>query len=285
MTKTTPRLGQTLRVMGLTFAHIGEEIYANVTEVTPKMAAGLLENMVPNRKRIAERVKRYLHEQTAGIWDLNGEPIIISNKGQLMNGANRCTACVQGGASFKTVMIYGIDPKTFRSQDTGKARTGADMLSVEGYQYASTLAAIGNFYWQIGGDGSALTSTRPEHTELSKLIRDHPGMVDSALAVYKFTWRPIKNAALGTLHYMCGRSNRKFAAEFFEKLDLGIEIKKNSPLQLLRTRLEGEFHSRARLDRLVMLALGVKTWNAELSGEPMRQLSWKADLEPFPKMK
>jgi hypothetical protein len=263
---------------------IGRGIKAAIVTVTPEMAREWLQRNPRNRHFIPTLLERYTKAMTGKRWVLNGEPIIFNKDNELVDGQHRLRACVDSGESFDTVVVLGIAKTAFKTMNTGRSRTSADVLSIEGYQYASTLGAVASFRWQIG-EGGAPTSERPEHAALVKLVQDCPDLVTASEAVYKFSWRPMKNATFGVLFQICGEKSKPDRDIFFERLEYGNDLEKGSPVLLLRRRLDDEFRSRSRLARTVMLALGIKAWNAFRDGKPMTTLSWKGDVEPFPMAK
>lgn len=49
-----------------------------------------------------------LFKMSEGKWHLNGEAIIINDKGLTDNGYHRLAACIQAGVPFQTVLIEGV---------------------------------------------------------------------------------------------------------------------------------------------------------------------------------
>ena len=69
------------------------ELIFEVETVTPELASALLKN-VRNKGRIDQRtVGAYAQDMGSDLWKLNGEPIILSKKGELISGPLRLHAC------------------------------------------------------------------------------------------------------------------------------------------------------------------------------------------------
>ena len=84
----------------------------SVVEITPKDAEVLLSKYLHNRPISRDNINKYAIQMSEGKWHLNGEAIIINDKGLTDNGYHRLAACIQAGVPFQTVTI-----------DTGKTRS------------------------------------------------------------------------------------------------------------------------------------------------------------------
>lgn len=66
----------------------------SVVEITPKDAEVLLSKYLHNRPISRDK---YAIQMSEGKWHLNGEAIIINDKGLTDNGYHRLAACIQAG--------------------------------------------------------------------------------------------------------------------------------------------------------------------------------------------
>jgi hypothetical protein len=288
----TPRIrikkfsGEITTVAAIKWTEFGKGLKAAVVMVTPELAKELLSSNDKNRHLRPTTKARYMRAMAANKWRLNGEPIIISRQGRLLNGQHRLWACIESEHCFETVMIAGVDTETFRTMDTGRVRMASDVLSIGGHKNATTLSGIVNFLWEIVICKGALHprwEERPDHATIEKLVDERPGLIESATAVNAFTWQPLKNSTFGLVHYLCGEISKKARDDFFDRLDNGTGLAKGDPIHALRRRLETESRSRSRLNRTLMAALAIKAWNLWRTGKPVdRGLTWRADNEPFP---
>lgn len=128
-------------------------VTASVETITPAMAAILLQTVGLNRKIRRGTVVRYIKDMKAGKWILNGETIIISSDGILLNGYHRCTAVLESGVSIEVVVVRGVDKDAYKSMDSGTNRTPADTLKAYGVtSYASEKAnAVSSYLALING--------------------------------------------------------------------------------------------------------------------------------------
>lgn len=97
--------------------------------ITPEIADALLSDPgAKNRPLAAARVKKYAARMTANRWQLNGEPIILSEGGKLLDGEHRLRAVIESKTTIETVVLWG--PFSFSSMGQGAARSGSDALAL-----------------------------------------------------------------------------------------------------------------------------------------------------------
>lgn len=117
---------------------------AEIRLVMPEMAQEILAR-TPERQRALNRahVNRLAADMRAGLWRLNGEPIIVAADGTLIDGQHRLRAVVQSRCAIEMLVVIGVDPACFTTIDMGRARSSADLLSMDGVadpKYASGVA-------------------------------------------------------------------------------------------------------------------------------------------------
>jgi ParB-like chromosome segregation protein Spo0J len=80
----------------------------------------------------------------AGRWCLTGEPIIISDDSEILNGHHRLQACLEAGVGFISAVTYGVtDDLSFAHIDVGNIRSRAQVLEISGVKVsAPTLSRV-----------------------------------------------------------------------------------------------------------------------------------------------
>src|SRR5258706_8303068 len=86
---------------------------AFATEITPEMARQWLEKNAMNRRLRQSSVDTYASIMKRKQWELNGETIIISDTGDILNGQHRLWACFESGTPFETYVIIGMTKEVF----------------------------------------------------------------------------------------------------------------------------------------------------------------------------
>ncbi|MCP3921298.1 MAG: hypothetical protein GY714_01805 [Desulfobacterales bacterium] len=150
-------------------------------KITPTKAKAILEKNEDNRKLSIKRVKDFAVVMKEGGWkEDNGETVTIDKLNNLLNGQHRLNAIVESGVSINIWVARGAEPEVKNSIDTGKARSVADIFSLNGEAYATQKASISRFIdsWIREGThlNGSITNTlrgRPQlcHDQLLELYR------------------------------------------------------------------------------------------------------------------
>lgn len=145
---------------------------ATVELVTPKKALAWLENAAKNRNITDSVVRRYGADMLAGHWRLNGQGIIFDINGQLVDGRHRLTAIVATGCEVPLLVVRGAKPEAFETMDSGRGRTLANTLTIEGLKNSAATAATARLCWAFIAGTNLKYS--PSRSDLLHLIRLHP---------------------------------------------------------------------------------------------------------------
>lgn len=150
-------------------------LHIEIVDVTPAIAASWLDKNSKNRKRNARFVSRFVRDMKNGDWQVTGDSIKFDRNHNLIDGQHRLTACIESGAAFKTLVVYGLQPGTRDVVDTGKPRTNADVLAMHGATNCIVLAsALRLLINERNGDITKKTGTT--HSELVEAFVKHPNI-------------------------------------------------------------------------------------------------------------
>src|SRR5262245_44538111 len=119
-----------------------ETAKCELIELSPEKAEEFLRFAHPNRTISKNLVDRYAREMAADNWRVNGETIVISNHGRVLDGQHRLQAIVNSGVSIWTFLVTGIEESSMNTFDTGRARSAADILNMTGHANAKVLAPL-----------------------------------------------------------------------------------------------------------------------------------------------
>lgn len=260
---------------------------SKIIEFSPALSDYILTNLSrDNRPRKLAKIRRYAQDLAEGRWGLTGDTIKFGSNGILRDGQNRLAACIRAGKSFRSHVVFGIDPELFPRMDIGKNRTPADIFAIAGIAYATHVA--GAVRWL-----EILTSANPgdrgaqfSNEELLAAYREKfdsdklEHSIQCALAVRRSTRHPV--APLAALHYIFAQKNRQKADSFFDEWVTDRAQRARAPTRYLQRRLvEVARQSNQRLHENVRNAFIIKAWNAYIAG---RSLS-KAEMEHAPASK
>lgn len=153
-------------------------ISTNVVMMTVDQAAEILETNTYNRGIRPRHVQKLAGAMRRGEWLLNGEPIIISNEGRLVDGQHRLHAVLAAGIEVPMLIVGGVTGDVIHTIDTGSARSAGDALKLLGVRNSTNVAAacrglaamaMGDF----DGKAGALTNT-----QILRMIELFPEMED-----------------------------------------------------------------------------------------------------------
>ena len=209
-----------------------------VKTITPAMAEALLGTVKINRAVRQNHVLLLVMQMEAGKWHLNGQPIIISNKGNLLDGQHRMLAVALTGKSIEMLVVEGVDEAAFETIDTGNSRTGQDVLSMGNIPYPGVAAAASKFLWvlireytdNIKCPPTYINKIYPRFPALNKWINFVGNKADKQLLP--------GSAMLVALVYLENIADElELAEKFFAGVTTGAGLDKGSPILTLRNRL------------------------------------------------
>ena len=267
-------------------------VSVSIEEITPEVAAAMLERNVNNRNPKREPIYKAIVD---GEWKLNGATIVFSEEGELIDGQNRLMACVKANMPIVTFVVRGIDKDAQITMDMGVKRQVADFLKIRGYTESSNVAAIGSAMYKAETSGIAAAFTKANGSEYT--VMSTVNFIDE---VYEDRIRPIlrpctrvsnmykgvSRGAIGVLYDRFRSVDEDDAAEFIKQL-LKVSVPCKTMLLLQRKLEVNANNKQGRMPQEIIAALIVKTWNAYMTGEHKAMLRYAAGgsrPEPFPEI-
>lgn len=242
-------------------------IKSEVIKLTPEYATALLATNTLNRPISKATVERYERAIKRGEWALNGESIIVFSDGTLADGQHRLLAVKKTGIPVDTIIITGIDPKTFGTINGGKTRNGADVLAMSGEVNTVRLSAAARAY--LSAHLTARDFTSITATQTKQCVEDHPHL---RYWVKKFCNGKMKALIpSGFCGYMAIASE-KYGFEkldtFFDQVSTGVDLKPNDPGFVLRERFISQTNA-SKLSASHARAFIIKAINAHILGKKL----------------
>lgn len=112
-----------------------------VIYISPHLARDMLEfsrrgaiNLEHKNRKISKlKVQKYAEAMKDRQWCLTGEPIIMSNDGEILNGHHRLQASIESNVGFIAPITYGVtDDVSFANIDVGNVRSRSQVLEMAG---------------------------------------------------------------------------------------------------------------------------------------------------------
>ena len=226
------------------FGSVGSGLKAQVYMVTPTHAERLLANNDSNRAVSQRTVNAYAAIMGAGDWALNGESIIVNGDGTLLDGQHRLLACVQSGKSFPSLIVEGVGKETFVTVDSGKTRSLADAMCIEGipnYTAAAATARCLVAYKQRGTpDTRGLTNLGFSKRHFIDVYRNEADLIQRGISQanrLRGKMQISKAAVAFSFVTFASVYDEDLAADFFAGVYDGRGLDKRDPCYVLRERL------------------------------------------------
>ena len=214
--------------------HVDPNITINIEVVTPALARQYLENNPINRRPSEAKIREYARDMENGNFLFSGHTVCFSSEGKLLDGQQRLMACVKANASFFTIVVRGLSEEVIKVIDSGKKRTYADQLKMDGYTNPASLASAVKMLALIGQmnpKDSGFTIT-----QLNSVFEKHPQIAESV----NFCKGTFKKAdpILSAIHYIAGYTGYTQKADaFIQTWKGGIRNYENDPIVYIRERL------------------------------------------------
>lgn len=257
---------------------------ARLVWVTPALASEWLGANTRNRKKKVKKIEQYGRDMGRGKWPVTGQTIIFDWNGVLVDGQNRLQACVDSGASFRTIVVWGVDPEAFRHIDRGTPRSFADALGIDGEINNKTLSSVIPylFRWERGlsithGNGA------PTMDEAYDILARYPEIRDS------LRWQhPPREIAIVPsvgvfMHFQLSRLDETRAETFFSLLYPGDGLPAGHAIGTLRKQLVKYRVALAGAtpSNLKVIAWTYRSWNHWVNGQKVSTIKWTPDMD-FP---
>jgi len=246
--------------------------------VSPKLAEALLLRNTNNRPINKTNVNKITKAMLNGEWKFDGTPIIFDWNAVLSNGAHRLTSVVKSGKTITFKIGTGYDPAIFATMDTGKSRTGSDVLAVAGVDNYKLYTSTANFLYkllrgsigEVGGNTGG--STLMSHPELLKFIDEKPRIKESIHFFLdnkkKQSTKILQSYMICGFHYMFSVKDKVDAEEFLTKLLTGNGLSERSPILAVRNRIINTNMDKSKhLTHAEIIKLVYTGWNKFRNGE------------------
>jgi hypothetical protein len=240
-----------------------------IIAIDPKTAEEILaKRNERNRPPKPNKVQQFAADMTRSRWGLTGDTIKFGTDGRLLDGQNRLSAGVRSGKSFRTHVVFGIDPGLFGRMDIGKPRNAADILHIAGFKYASTLAAAIRWAHLLDTDPYNRETLQPDF--VLGLARGKYADIDSFLKFGREINKQFSHPAgqIAALVYNFAKHDSNKANDFVKAWQRG---DRNGKYQIIDT-MQALLHSQrannnGRIHELARAGIIIKAWNIFRAGQ------------------
>jgi hypothetical protein len=235
---------------------------AEVVTLTPILASLLLQRNPINRPIGQYNMDALRSDTSNGRFLFNGESIVVSDSGVLIDGQHRCQTVVETRGAIQAVMVFGPKEEARYTIDIGRPKTAANFLHMKGGVDTNNLSATISLLIQYAATGTLIRgSVRATKTQIVDGYERFRGIEASVAAVSDATKKKLgSRSALAFCHYTFKRKAGVEAADhFMQKLIDGEGLRKGDPIYHTRERLL-KLDRGARAETRIEVVF--KGWNA-----------------------
>lgn len=249
-------------------------ITATIETITPAIAADYLSNSGGNRGLKQAKILSLKRDMAGGRFVANGESIIFSDDGMLIDGHHRLSACRDSGVIIQSVVVRGVSGRAKKTVDTGASRTVGDHLSMDGVKNSNNLSAVVNILLSLSYGRPR--SANPSSSEVYEFITQYPAIHDAATFASTKAYSRLSNI-LGAIYFVADRNGEAFKAQAFKRVfATGIPDYEGCPAHLLRERLNAEAIRGKKTTIAETQRLAIAAWEKFRLGQPARVLKTPA---------
>jgi hypothetical protein len=257
-----------------------------VRTITPVVATEMLKKNLNNRKVSENHVRFLAEEMRNGNWLFDGQPLRFDENNVLIDGQHRLNAIIKSQTSQNLLIITGLKKESFRVMDTGKNRNAADVLSINGEQYYSTIASCAKFIIMLkSGSSDRNRIGRTSNTNIVKWLDNNRSIIEHIKIAEKLKHSfsgVLTGTYIASFRFLFAEKDVIKSEDFIRKLCTGLDLTEKDPILTLRRTLIKEKMAKWNMPQKDKQALIIKGWNAYRLGKTPRWFRWNKDTDEFP---
>ena len=247
--------------------------YTEIVTITPDIAKRLLETNTSNRPANVKVIDGIANDILNDRWRLNGETIIVSREGHLLDGQHRLYAIVKANKAVQSFMAFGVEAKARFTVDMGRARSAPNFLAMEGRQHTFQASTVAGLLRHYAKGTFPSTSTLLTKQEIIYAYRSQAAEIDDAVKRFRGVKisRDAGAAALAAAFLIVKNTpgvNPDKLELFFTRVAEGAGLEKGSPILALRDRLAYMKKGSKSPDRVEAI---LRYWNRFITGKDVKR--------------
>ena len=256
-------------------------ITVGIVEISAAVAADWFSRSNGNRIHGVRHIDRLSRAISTGKWQFNGETIIFSKDGILLDGHGRLEAAAKSERSIVALVVYGIPEQAFATMDTGIVRRCSDVLTINGEPNAVRLASAGLNLWRHSKGAMNYKTSQPNTDEVIATINANQGVKDSLRWIS--SRKLVKIGSFVALHYLFSKIDPSAANVFFDAVQTAENMKRDDPRLQLHKILTLNCGATRKLPPDYLIAVTIKAWNLWRQGSTVKTMLYRAE-EGFPEI-
>jgi hypothetical protein len=256
-----------------------EQIIGRVERIDRETAKALLGNMVKNRHVRLGKVEQFRQDMQGGRFEVNGQGLIVSDQGRLMDGQNRLHAFLETDLEEFWIMVTrGVSEDVFDTLDSGAVRTVGDVLAIRGIKNSSGVGAVARAAFNYVAGGA--TNRTPSKVAIADFCGAHPH-VEQAGVWAKQVAHYFRPSPVGAVLFLATEADHKYrdaAHDFAKGVADGVGLEVGDPRHTLRKWAHHHDHAGHLASLEVACVAAARAWNAWAA---RRSINTLRDLSDF----
>lgn len=246
-------------------------------EMTPAMAREILASNDNNRNPDERSIQKLVVQMQAGKWVLNGDTVVISESGRLLDGQHRLTAVVLSGVTVPMLIARGAHESVFTTIDTGRARKATDIALLAGVPNRfEAMSAAKVIYSLVTGIPLNIPVAPSYYLEVLKRFPSMEGWVSRFVHARGARALIGGGTLIGAMVYLSDIAKRpELAGSLIDGIEKGTNLSSGDPILALRNRVINMRARKIAMSYANCWPMMARTLDAMESGEVVFQL--KAD--------
>ncbi|HZA71489.1 MAG TPA: hypothetical protein VE476_01105 [Propionibacteriaceae bacterium] len=244
--------------------------------IGPEEAQDILDNHnARNRSLSMKTVQQYARAMKLGAFPFIADPIRFDRNGNLLDGQHRLAAVVMSECPQTFVIARNLDRDWQKYMDSGRKRSVADQLRIEGMPRPTVAASIARFvmHWQ-NGDVPGL-NIKFSTAEVVDFVENNLDRIEAASTHAQNLYRATRTsqAISGAAYYTAREvADVALADEFMNQLVSGAGLATDSPILMLRNKLIYMSSGGRKVDRPELAYFYARAWNGWRRNEKLSKL-------------
>tara|TARA_R110001606_G_scaffold381963_1_gene543490 strand:- start:1285 stop:2166 length:882 start_codon:yes stop_codon:yes gene_type:complete len=259
-------------------------ISVEIVYITPEIAKHYLTYNTKNRTKSDKGITFLTQQMQKGLFIENGESIVFDKNMKLTDGQHRLMAIIKSGKAYHIPVVKGVNVKSMATYDTGRNRSSADVLSINGYQYPTLISAFIKLIYKYEKKGSkqaSASSYSRTEVETNQQILNyckqnydwlHKIVTDVNTIYTKAEFKVLSKSNFCYIVYMLGGTHPNEKVYEFMRNVFGLSRTQDTATSYLYSKLYQAKTKKEPLGFYWILGMCIKAYNYFIDGNPSVRL-------------
>lgn len=238
-----------------------------IQEITADSSALILSHNRCGDAVSAKTVKEYADAMSAGAWTYNAQPIIFDVDGKLVDGRKRLMASVMSGATFRTLVVRGVEADTVHTIDQHRRRSYAAVLESRGIAHAGAIVRLMAKLIRIERGLFGKPADHISWSRYDQVLQLNPALHAAAEISAKTRGCPVHSTARPVIAYMAlAAGHGEAAVQLFNEASDHELLARGNPAKELALQLSHDRRRGIKPEVDEMIVMGVQAINDMIAG-------------------